>query len=356
MKLTDLGWSSFFEEKFSVYVQSGHCVGRVAAEYRHLYGLLTASGEVLAQVSGKMRHQSAGRGDFPTVGDWVVIEEFPGDKAMIHAVLPRKSKFSRKVAGNEFEEQIVAANVDLVFLVMSLNQDFNLRRLERYLVVAWESGSTPVVILSKSDLCDDLDEKVAQVQSIAVGVPIHVISSIQQQGLEALSLYLVHGQTVALLGSSGVGKSTLINTLLGKEVQRVHEVRENDARGRHTTTNRELFLLPEGGIIIDTPGMRELHFWEGDHGFDTTFTDIQELADKCFFNDCRHQQEPGCAVQQAITAGLLDLTRLDSYRNLQREIAITALNLDKKQLRRAENKRRGRASYKSRRSRIIKKH
>ncbi|MBL0386053.1 ribosome small subunit-dependent GTPase A [Tumebacillus sp. ITR2] len=298
-------------------------VARVALEHKHLYRVYSEHGDMLASVSGKMRHTAFGREDYPAVGDWVVIAARPEEgKATIHGILPRFSKFSRKVAGNTTEEQIVAANVNTVFLVMALNNDFNIRRLERYLVAAWESGANPVVILTKMDLCDDLEEKISEVESVAFGVPIHATSSELNQGMEQLAPYVGVGKTVALLGSSGVGKSTLVNRLCGEERMATGGVREGDDRGKHTTTYRELIRMPQGGLLIDTPGMRELQLWESDESSLTgSFSDVEEIAESCFYRDCEHRKEPGCAVQQAIADGTLSNDRYQSYVKLQKELA-----------------------------------
>ena len=322
MNLKTLGWNEFFEEEFLQFKEQGYEVGRIALEHKKMYRVLTEYGELLAEVSGKMRFSATGRGDYPAVGDWVVISARPEEqKATIHYVLPRRSKFSRKVAGATTEEQIVASNVDTIFLVNALNADFNVRRIERYVLSAWESGANPVIILSKSDLCDDVDEKIAEVESVAFGVPILPISAEKNIGLDQLAPYLYEGQTIALLGSSGVGKSTLTNTLIGSRKQEVKEVREDDDRGRHTTTHRELIVLDHGGILVDTPGMRELQLWEADEGLSQSFSDVESLTGNCKFRDCTHKKEPGCAIQQAILDGTLDSERYNSYIKLQRELA-----------------------------------
>ncbi|HWJ03863.1 MAG TPA: ribosome small subunit-dependent GTPase A [Verrucomicrobiae bacterium] len=326
MNLTELGWKDCFTASFRPFAEQGYSVGRVCAELKHVYRIYSEAGEHLAQISGRLRYDASGRGNYPAVGDWVAVSlpEEQGSRAVIHGILPRFSKFSRKAAGEVNSEQIVATNIDTVFLVTALNHDYNLRRLERYLTLAWESGASPVIILSKADLCKDAPERMAEVSSSAPGVPVHLMSSVSGQGIDQVIPYLREGSTVALLGSSGAGKSTLINRIAGKDIQRVSEVRHGDDRGRHTTTHRELIMLPQGGLIIDTPGMREVQLWGSGEGFDDTFEDITEFAVNCRFTDCRHGSEPGCAVQNALDSGVLDEARFQNYLKLKKELAYLA--------------------------------
>ena len=269
-----------------------YTLGRVLSQEKDLYRMITAEGEYLAKVSGKFRYQAAHPSDFPAVGDFVMAGGIgKGTQAVIHQVLPRKSVFMRKAAGSDRKEQLVATNIDIVFLCMALNQDFNVRRLERYLSIAWDSGAKPVVVLTKSDICEDIEEKLP---------------------------YLSAGTTAAFLGSSGVGKSTLVNRLLGEERLATGDIR-NDDKGRHTTTHRELLFLPDGGMVIDTPGMRELGMWDAKSGIDRTFSDIEELALQCRFRDCTHTVESGCAVQKALKNGTLSKERMKSYQKLKTE-------------------------------------
>ena len=257
----------------------------------------------------------------PAVGDWVTVQIRPdGQNALIQTLLERKSGFTRKVAGVKTEEQVVAANVDTVFLVSGLDGDFNVRRLERYLTTAWQSGASPVVVLNKADLCEDIDSRLVEVEEVAMGLPIHTVSAISGDSVEDLRAYLTPGKTVAFLGSSGVGKSSLINSLLGEERLDTGAVREDDSRGRHTTTSRHLIPLPEGGLVIDTPGMREMQLWADEEALEHVFEEIETLAEQCRFRDCQHIAEPGCAVLAAIEDGSLPRKRYDSYLKLRKEI------------------------------------
>ncbi len=331
MNLQTLGWNDYFNNEFKKYTEQGYSVGRIGLEHKRMYRIFTENGELLGEVSGKLRHNSFSREDYPAVGDWVLISpRYEEGKATIHGILPRFSKFSRKAAGMTTEEQIVATNVNTLFLVNALNQDFNLRRIERYLLMAWESGANPVIVLTKSDLCNDIEEKLKQIEPVALGVPVHVLSVKDNTGIEQLDTYLEEGQTVALLGSSGAGKSTLTNRLIGAQKQLVNEIREGDDRGKHTTTHRELIIVPSGGIIIDTPGMRELQLWDAEDSLSHSFEDIETLAESCYYRDCTHGNEPKCAIVEAISDGILDEERFRSYVKLQKELAYLERKNDKK--------------------------
>jgi ribosome biogenesis GTPase len=323
MTLADLGWNEELAAAFAPHATTGREPARVTLQLKGFWEVTTPAAARLAECTGKFLNETTAIADMPVVGDWVVIEPLPGDdsRALIHAVLPRRTKFSRKAAGEREVEQIVAANVDTVFLVSALDANFNLRRIERYLAAARASGAQPVVVLNKSDLNREAAACRAEVETIARGVPVVVTSALQRGGLKPLREWLKPRTTVAFLGSSGVGKSTLINELVGDEVLATQEVRSADAKGRHTTTLRELVVSPDGVLIIDTPGMRELQPWQADDAVDDIFADVKELTLRCKFTDCSHTTEPGCAVQAALAGGSLDLARWNSYQRLLREMA-----------------------------------
>ena len=323
INLKKYGFTQRFEQEATLF--EGLFPARVTEQHRELYKLVSEDGEIWAAVSGKLAYQSWEATDFPAVGDWVMIDRTDGraGNAVIHQVLRRKSVFERKAAGTANVGQIVAANIDRVFICMSLNADFNLRRLERYLAVAWDSMATPVIVLTKADLCEDMDAKLAEISTVSVGSDVVVCSGIKEDGYQDILAYVTEGKTIAFIGSSGVGKSTLINRLMGRDVLSTQEIRSDDDKGRHTTTHRQMFILPGGGIVIDTPGMRELQIDSGN--LSRSFEDIGELASGCKYRDCSHTAEPGCAVKAAIEAGELAQERFDNYKKLQREMVYEGL-------------------------------
>jgi len=348
--LDALGWNDEIARAYEPWADKpGHSPARVLIEFNYIYRVVDESGERDAVIAGRIKHHASSRGDLPAVGDWVVVRRQPEeDRGAIVAVLPRHSRFSRRMAGQVTDEQVVAANVDVVFIVMSLDEDFSVRRLERYLLMARESGADPVVLLTKPDLCEDVASRVTDVVIAAGGAPVHVLSPKHNEGLEQVAQYLTPGRTGALLGSSGVGKSTIINRLVGSDVQRTQEVREADSKGRHTTSHRELVRLPDGGLLIDTPGMRELQLWDAGEAVSETFDDIEALASSCHFTDCRHRDEPRCAVKAAVDEGHLPAGRLASYLKLQDELAYLARQQDERA--QIEEKRRGRIGAKAMRA------
>ena len=321
MGLQEFGWNASWQEAFAPHAASGLAAARILVEHRGRYDVATETGELSAEVTGRLHGGAIMRSDLPAVGDFVALR-LPSGKgpAMIEAVLPRKAAFVRKAAGNITDDQVVAANIDTVFVVDALDHSFNLRRSERFLSLALESGAAPVIILSKADVSCDRAARFEEMQAVAAGVPIHVISTRARTGLEQLDPYLQPGCTVCLIGPSGVGKSTLVNEILGHDLQRTQAVRGSDDHGRHTTTGRHLFLLPRGGMLIDTPGMRELQLWYSEAGVETAFEDITALASQCRFNNCRHEAEPGCAVRAAIERGELDPKRVASHAKMVGEL------------------------------------
>jgi ribosome biogenesis GTPase len=319
--IRSFGWSDALQQDFAPHAERGLVPGRIVVQHRGLYDLVTELGELTGQISGRLAHE-AERGGYPAVGDWVAVAARPGDPAAtIHAVLPRRTAFMRKAAHSVATEQVVAANVDVALLVASMNSDLNARRLERYLASAWQSGAAPVVVLTKADLADDPDAGIAEAEAVAFGAPVIAVSAVTGQGLEALAARLKPAETAVLVGSSGVGKSSLVNALAGHELMSTGEIRERDDRGQHTTTHRELIRLPSGALILDTPGMRELGLLDASDGLSTTFEDIEALAETCRFGDCGHTNEPGCAILAALETGVLDPGRWKSFQKLQRELA-----------------------------------
>ncbi len=324
INMENMGLSQRFITESSQY--PGLHVGRVISQYKDLYRVVTEDGELAAEISGKIRFDAKNLSDFPAVGDFVMLDRNKDNtgNAIIHHVLARKSAFIRKAAGTSNDEQVVASNIDTVFICMSLNSDFNLRRVERYLGIAWDSGAVPVIVLTKADLCgSDLSQKLLELEKVACGVDVLVTSSLAEDGYKPVRSYLGRGKTIAFTGSSGVGKSTLINRLIGRDALPTRDIGSDD-RGRHTTTRRELIAIPGGGAVIDTPGMRELGIESADLA--KAFADIDELSVKCRFRDCTHTREPNCAVQQAINDGLLSAERLANYLKLKKEAKYEGLN------------------------------
>ncbi len=324
MTLAELGWNDHFAAAFAPHAAAGCLPGRVTLELKGYYEVTGETGARLGQCTGRFINTAAAQADFPAIGDWVAVTPQAGEptRVHIHAILPRRTKFSRQAAGLEVVEQVVAANVDTVFLVSALDGNYHLHRLERYLAAAWTSGAQPVILLNKADLTDeDPAGRRAEIATVAPDVPVFFISAQTRRGLKALAPYLTPGATIALLGSSGVGKSTLINRLVGEKLQDTQEVRDADGKGRHTTTQRELLVAPGGFIVIDTPGMREIQPWDAAGGVETAFGDVAALAARCRFRDCTHTVEPGCVVQAALADGTLDLARWQSYLRLGRATA-----------------------------------
>ncbi len=325
MNSNQLGWSRFQEDQYAKLsgdspVHTGEFCARVIKVSRQVCSVLAEEGVFVARIPGKLYHIAASRSEMPAVGDWVVVQPSADDTVLVRSVLERRTVISRKVAGVVTEEQIIAANVDVAFVVAGLDGDYNIKRIERYLTLVLDFGIDPFVVLNKADVCEDVEARVAEVEGITFGYPVMAVSASKGTGMEELGRSMEPGKTYVLLGSSGVGKSTIVNHLLGEVVQRVKAIREDDSRGRHTTTSRELFVLKNGALLIDNPGMREIQLWGDEEGLSEAFEDVRALALECRFADCTHTHEPGCAVQASIEGGDLDAGRLESYFKLQKEL------------------------------------
>lgn len=322
-RLEDLGWGPFFQQQLNSEEQTALAPARVVEENRGAYRLHAEAGPITATISGRLRHEALMRGALPAAGDWVLVDPPAAGTTVIQRLLDRRTNLSRKEAGERTGEQILAANVDTAFLVSALNEDFNPRRIERYLAAVWQSGARPVVVLNKADLCEEPEDFLRRTEAVAPGVPVLLTSTLTGDGVDEVRADIGSGETAVFVGSSGVGKSSLINALLDAAAQSVNAIRE-DGKGRHTTTSRRLILLPGGGVVIDTPGLRELALWNFDAGLGGAFSDIESLAYECAFRDCRHQREPDCAVREAMASGRLAEERVGSYRKLERELEYIA--------------------------------
>ncbi len=317
MSLLNYGWNDFFSRAFAELGEPGLEAARIVLASGGAYRLARATGETSGTLSGRFRHRVSEAEDYPTVGDWVAIDPVG---LRIEHLLHRRTKLSRKVAGKKTREQVVAANVDYVFAAMGLDADFNPRRLERFLATIWESGAVPLVLLTKLDLCSEIDARLTEIEDVATGVEVILSSALDGRGIDRLRSRLAPRETSVLVGSSGVGKSTVINLLLGRSVQKTREVREDDSRGRHATSHRELFVLPGGSLLIDNPGVREIQLFGGEESLEQTFADVAAHAVNCRFSDCTHRSEPSCGVLEAVAEGALSEERLGSYRALEREL------------------------------------
>jgi len=337
--LKKLGWNDFFQNSFDSIVNNRFSPARVASEHRDCYALFTESGEMKASISGKLRFESRERGDLPAVGDWVAADIFPEEKsAIINAVLSRKSKFSRKIPGEKTEEQILAANIDTIFWVTSMNRDLNPRRIERFIFSAAKSGTEPVIIINKADLEEDPEQTASEISEKIPDIKVFTVSALNGYNFEKLMPFLKEGKTVAFLGTSGVGKSSIINRLAGEKILNVSEIRDKDQKGRHTTTVRQMIFLSSGGLVIDTPGIRELQIWESD-GESGAFDDIEKAAENCRYRNCTHEAEPGCAVKELVEKGIIEPKRLENYKKMKKE----SFHIEKRTSQRAklEEKRKG---------------
>ncbi len=329
MDLSDYGWDSGFRDEFHEYHEKGFLPARVIESNRLIYKLVSEKGVLSGKLSGRFCHNCNSKADYPTVGDWIAYKPtFQKGFVPLQGILCRRSKFSRKVAGDESDEQVVASNIDTIFIVSGLDRDYNIRRLERYVTLAAESQADYALILNKADLCDDIDKVLAEIHGLFPDIPVYSISALENSGLQQLEPHLIAGKTVVFLGSSGVGKTTIINRLLGEDRLKTGPVRTQDSRGRHVTTSKNIILLPSGGLVIDTPGLREIQLLASGEGLTSAFSEIEEYAQGCKYKACTHTTEPKCAVQKAVGDGTIAVKRLENYQKMQKEIAYNMSRYD----------------------------